>query len=181
MGPLLLTVGAIFNRRCLPVLLRAVSRLVRRHPALVLEVVGENRTVPPLDLPRAVRSLGLDRHVRLAGFVSEPELAVRYAAADAAVFLSEYEGFGLPAAEAMARGLPVVVSARPSLGEIFGAAALTVDPRDEKGVEAALERVLCDEPLRSDLSARGRALAATFSWAETARLTRQALAAAARP
>jgi glycosyltransferase involved in cell wall biosynthesis len=179
-GPLLLTVGAIFNRRCLPVLLRAVSRLVRRHPDLVLEVVGQNRTNPPLDLPLAVHALGLERNVRLAGFVTEPALADRYAAADAAVFLSEYEGFGLPVLEAMARGVPAVVSHRPSLGEIFGEAALGVEPRDEPGVEAALERVLSEPALRSDLAARGRALAARYTWAETARRTRDALAAAAR-
>jgi glycosyltransferase involved in cell wall biosynthesis len=179
-GPLLLTVGAIFNRRCLPVLLRAVARLRRRHPDLVLEVVGQNRTVPPLDLPRAVRALGLDGHVRLGGFITDQELADRYAAADAAVFLSEYEGFGLPALEAMARGVPTVVSTRPSLGEIFGPAALTVEPRDEPAVEAALERVLTDAALRSDLIARGRALASRYSWSATARRTREVLAAAAR-
>jgi glycosyltransferase involved in cell wall biosynthesis len=145
----------------------------------VLEVVGENRTVPTLDLPRAVRALGLDAHVRLAGFVSDEALAARYAAADAAVFLSEYEGFGLPTLEAMARGVPVVVSSRPSLGEIFGAAGLPVEPRDEPAVEAALDRVLSDQGLRRDLRARGRALAAEFSWDDTARRTRQALGAAA--
>jgi glycosyltransferase involved in cell wall biosynthesis len=179
-GPVLLTVGAIFNRRCLPVLLRAVSRLVRRHPDLVLEVVGQNRTVPPLDLPRALRALGLERHVRLAGFVSEQALADRYAAADAAVFLSEYEGFGLPTLEAMARGVPTVVSRRPSLGEIFGEAALTVEPRDEPAVEVAIERVLTDPGLRADLAARGRALAARLPWSETARRTREVLRGAAQ-
>jgi glycosyltransferase involved in cell wall biosynthesis len=179
-GPLAITVGAIFNRRCLPVLFRAVSRLVRRHPALVLDVVGENRTVPPLDLQRAVRAVGLERHVRLSGFVGEADLALRYAAADVAVFLSEYEGFGLPALEAMARGVPVVVSARPSLGEIFGEAALVVEPRDEPAVETAIERALTDPAARADLIARGRGLAARYSWDETARRTREVLAGAAR-
>jgi len=127
-----------------------------------------------------VRALDLDGHVRLAGFVGEQALADRYAAADAAVFLSEYEGFGLPALEAMARGVPTVVSSRPSLGEIFGAAALTVEPRDEPAVETALERVLTDAALRADLAERGRALAGRFAWAETARRTREALSAAAR-
>jgi glycosyltransferase involved in cell wall biosynthesis len=179
-GPLLLTVGAIFNRRCLPVLLRAVSRLVRRHPLLVLDVVGENRTVPPIDLLRAVRTLGLEGRVRLSGFVSDAGLADRYAAADAAVWLSEYEGFGLPVMEAMARGVPVVVSERPALGEIFGAAALTLDPHAEPEVEAALDRVLSDAALRADLASRGLSLAARFAWEETARRTRDALRAAAR-
>jgi glycosyltransferase involved in cell wall biosynthesis len=112
--------------------------------------------------------------------VSDEALADRYAAADAAVFLSEYEGFGLPVLEAMARGVPVVASTRPALGEIFAEAALGVDPRDEPRVEEALERVLTRPGLRADLAARGRALAAGFSWEETARRTREALHAAAR-
>ena len=103
-GPFVVTVGSIFNRRCLPELLRATSLLARRWPGLVLDVVGENRTAPRLDLRRAARELGLEARVRFSGFVDEPGLADRYAAADAAVFLSEYEGFGLPAMEAAARG-----------------------------------------------------------------------------
>jgi glycosyltransferase involved in cell wall biosynthesis len=170
-GPLLLTVGAIFNRRCLPVLLRATSRLVRRHPTLALEVVGENRTVPPLDLPRAVRALDLQDHVRLAGFVSEEGLADRYAAADVAVFLSEYEGFGLPVLEAMRRGVPVACSDRGALAEVAGDAALLFDPGDQQAVTSAIRRLLRDRELRAELVRRGRARVARFSWRRTAELT----------
>jgi glycosyltransferase involved in cell wall biosynthesis len=178
-GPLLLTVGSIFNRRRLPELLRAAAVLARRVPGVRLDVVGENRTQPPLDLDLAVRRLSLAGRVRFEGFVSEEELALRYAAADAAVFLSEYEGFGLPALEAMARGVPVVVSDRPSLSEIFAPAALVVDPRDVTAIAAALERALGDGPLRHALVRRARELAARHSWNETALLTRRILGEAA--
>ncbi len=117
--------------------------------------------------------------MRLSGFVSEAALAARYAAADVAVFLSEYEGFGLPALEAMARGVPVVTSVRPSLGEIFGEAALVVEPNDEEAVAGAVARVLGEPDLANDLVARGRALAARHSWERTASLTREALVRAA--
>ena len=84
---------------------------------LRLEVVGDLRTHPPLERARARGAASASRAaVRFTGFVSEAGLADRYAAADVAVFLSEYEGFGLPALEAMARGVPVVVSDRPALG-----------------------------------------------------------------
>src|SRR5262249_34324163 len=136
-GPYLLTVGSILNRRCLPDLLRAMAVLVPRHPGLVLDVAGENRTEPRLGLEALVRRVGLGGHVRRSGFVSEPALADRYAAADALVLVSEYEGFGLPALEAMARGVPVVASRRPALDEIFGEAALLVEPRDAQGIAAA--------------------------------------------
>jgi glycosyltransferase involved in cell wall biosynthesis len=178
-GPFVIAVGTVLNRRCAPELLRATARLVRRHPGLVLDVVGENRTHPRLDLEAMVASLGLGARVRLSGFVEDRDLADRYAAADAAVFLSEYEGFGLPALEAAARGVPLVVSRAPALGEIFRDAALLVDPRDETAVAAALDRVLTDGALRARLVEAGRALAARHSWADTARRTRAALLEAA--
>jgi glycosyltransferase involved in cell wall biosynthesis len=174
-GPFLLTVGSLFNRRCVPELLRATARLARQHPELRLEMVGENRTHPWIDVDGMVRKLGLERRVRLAGFLSDRELATRYAAADVAVFLSDYEGFGLGALEAMARGVPVVVSARPAMGELFGEAALLVDPRDPAGIAAAVEQVLRNDGLRDDLVERGLALARRFSWTETATQTRVVL------
>jgi glycosyltransferase involved in cell wall biosynthesis len=178
-GPYVVTVGAVLNRRCLPELLRATARLSRRHPSLVLDVVGENRTHPRLDLERLVAALGLSGRVRLSGFVDDASLADRYAAADAAVFLSEYEGFGLPALEAAARGVPLVVARHPSLGEVFRDAALLVEPRDETAVAAALDRVLADAASRERLRAAGRGLAARHSWAEAARRTRELLLEAA--
>jgi glycosyltransferase involved in cell wall biosynthesis len=178
-GPLLLAVGAILNRRCVPELLRALLRLRARHPGLVLDLVGENRTHPRLDLESLVSVLDLRANVRLSGFVDDRALALRYAAADAFVSLSEYEGFGLPALEAAAHELPLVVGRPPSLGEIFREAALVVDPRDESAIAHALDRVLGDAGTREALVAAGRALAARHSWAETARRTRETLLAAA--
>ena len=179
-GSLVLTVGAILNRRRLPELLRAIARVRARRPDLVLDVVGENRTHPRLDLRAMADRLGLAAAVRFSGFVDEAGLADRYAAADAAVFLSDYEGFGLPAVEAAARGVPLVASRRPALGEIVGEAALGVEPEDETAVAGALDRVLGDPTLRADLVRRGRMLAARCSWKEAAARTREVLLRAAR-
>jgi glycosyltransferase involved in cell wall biosynthesis len=178
-GPFLLSVGSVFNRRCLPELLRAAALLGRRHERLVLDVVGDNRTHPRLDLSRALERLGVESSVRLSGFVSEAELAVRYAAADVVVYLSEYEGFGLPVLEAMAHGVPVVTSDRPSTSEIFAGAAAIVDPRDVLAIAAAVDRLLRDPRYAAELVARGRALATRHRWSEAARATRSALAEAA--
>ncbi|HYU43113.1 MAG TPA: glycosyltransferase family 1 protein [Vicinamibacteria bacterium] len=179
-GPVILTAGAILNRRRLPVLLRAVASLRRAWPDLTLEVVGDNRTHPPLDLEALVAPLGGAGVVHVSGHVSDAGLAARYAAADVFVLLSEYEGFGLPVLEAMARGVPVVTSRRPALSEIFGVGALLVEPGDEDAVSSAIDRVLREPRLRADLVRRGQALAASFSWAETAQRTRRALARVAR-
>ncbi|HEY8150582.1 MAG TPA: glycosyltransferase family 1 protein [Vicinamibacteria bacterium] len=179
-GPVILTAGAILNRRRLPVLLRAVASLRRSWPDLTLEVVGDNRTHPPLDIEALVTELGGVGAVHVSGHVSDAGLAARYAAADVFVLLSEYEGFGLPVLEAMARGVPVVTSRRPALSEIFGVGALLVEPGDEDAVSSAIDRVLREPRLRADLVRRGQALAASFSWAETAHRTRRALARVAR-
>jgi glycosyltransferase involved in cell wall biosynthesis len=180
-GPYVLTVGALLNRRCIPELLRATALLRRAQPGLALDIVGDNRTHPRLDLRALVASLSLEGCVRLSGYVDEAGLADRYAAADASVFLSEYEGFGLPALEAAARGVPLVTSRAPSLGEVFGGASLLVEPRDETAVARALDSILRDAALAGRLRAAGRRLASRYSWAETARRTRQALLEAAQP
>jgi glycosyltransferase involved in cell wall biosynthesis len=178
-GPLLLSVGTLLNRRNVPTLIQAADRLVSRFPSLVLELVGDNRTVPRLDFGALVRRHGLEGHVRLSGFVTDSELADRYAAADAFVSLSEYEGFGLPALEAAARSVPLVLSGKPSLGEVFADSALFVDPGDPVAVARALGQVLDSQTLRADLVSRGLTLAARHSWGRTASLTREALAEAA--
>lgn len=178
-GPFVITVGAVLNRRCLPELLRATGGLRASHPTLTLDVVGENRTHPRLDLPALVAAAGLEERVRLSGYVDEAGLADRYAAADAAVFLSEYEGFGLPALEAAARGVPLVVSRAPSLGEIFAEAAVLVDPRDESAVASGVDAVLRRTELRERIVSEGLRLAARHSWQRTAALTHAALERAA--
>jgi len=177
-GPYVLAVGAILNRRCVPELLRAIARLREHHPGLVLDLVGDNRTHPRLDLDALVASRGLRPNVRLSGFVDDEALAARYAAADVFVALSEYEGFGLPALEAATRGVPLVVGEPPSLGEIFRDAALVVDPHDENGIALAIDHVLTEPETRVALVAAGDALARRHSWANTARRTRAALARA---
>lgn len=175
----LLSVGSILNRRRLPTLLEAVARLRPSHPGIRLEVVGDNRTHPRIDVGRIVERLGLEEHVTVSGFVDDAALAERYAAASVAVYLSEYEGFGLPVLEAMTRGVPVVTSVRPATGEIFRNAALTADPGDAGSVARAVARVLEDAVLRASLAERGRVLAASLTWSQAATTTRAVLAEAA--
>jgi glycosyltransferase involved in cell wall biosynthesis len=178
-GPFILWVGSIFNRRCLVELLTAAAWLRRRWPELVVEVVGDNRTHPRLDVSGLARRLGLGDRLRLSGFVDEAGLALRYAAADAVVQLSDYEGFGMPAIEAMARGVPVVASDRPALSEVVGAAAARVNPRDPLAIAQTLARVIADPHVAAELRAQGRAHAARFSWQAAAERTLAILHAAA--
>jgi glycosyltransferase involved in cell wall biosynthesis len=87
------------------------------------------------------------------------------------VFPSLYEGFGLPVLEAMARGVPVACSNRGALAEVASDAALTFDPEQPSAMAAVIEKLLADPGERERLARGGRANAARFSWAETARKT----------
>ncbi len=123
------------------------------------------------DLRARAQALGTSDDVRFLGWVSDADMEGLYALADAFVFPSLYEGFGLPVLEAMARGVPVACSDRASLPEVAGDAALLFDPEDVAAMTASLRRLLDDAHLRERLSAAGRARAQTFTWARTAELT----------
>ncbi len=124
-------------------------------------------------LRRAIHTHDLHKYVRFLGFVSDETLAALYRLAAVFVFPSLYEGFGFPPLEAMASGTPVVASNLSSLPEVLGDAALLVDPYDANAIADAIRRVLLDDALRRDLSARGLKKVQEYSWEEAARRVRQ--------
>jgi alpha-1,3-rhamnosyl/mannosyltransferase len=146
-------VGAI-QRRKDPLAALAAAREV----GLPLVVAGPAKEP---ELARELRDGGAD----LRGYVSTPDLAGLYRGAAALVFPSRYEGFGLPALEAMACGAPVVAADEPALREVAGDAAVYAEDGD---FAAAVRRAL-DE--RDERVAAGLERAKLFSWAETARRT----------
>jgi glycosyltransferase involved in cell wall biosynthesis len=160
--PLLLTVSAKRPHKNLMRLLAALARVpVERRPLLVLPGYPTRHEA---DLRTRASELGLVDSVRFLGWLSETELEDLYRAADAFVFPSLLEGFGLPVLEAMARGLPVATSDRASLAEVAGDAALLFDPEDDASIAVAIERLLGDAGLRERLRAAGLTQAARFTW-----------------
>jgi len=119
----------------------------------------------------ARRRSGLEQKVRLLGVVPDDDLVPIYSAADAFVFPSLYEGFGLPALEAIACGAPVICADSTSLPEVSGGAALLVSARDVGALAGAIRRLLSDAVLREELRARGLRRAAQFTWESSARKT----------
>ncbi len=157
-------------------LIGALARIpAARRPLLVLPGYP---TWHEAELRARAAALGVAGDVRFEGWVSAEELEGLWALADAFVFPSLYEGFGLPVLEAMARGVPVACAEASSLPEVAGDAALLFDPRAEIAIAAAIERLLGDPALAQELRAKGLARAREFTWERTARLTLDAYARA---
>ena len=169
--PYLLWVGTQEERKNVHAVLDAFAQVAPGHPDLRLVLHGPSGWLGA-EVAEGIGRRGIsERTVVSEGSVSERDLAALYTGAFAFVFPSLYEGFGLPVLEAMACGAPVITSNQSALPECVGDAGLTVDPLDHDALAAAIESVLADDHLRKDLGERGRARAAGFTWAETARRT----------
>ncbi len=121
-------------------------------------------------LARIERSRARDR-IRLVGHVSNDVRASLYASAEALLFPSLEEGFGLPVVEAFSVGLPVIGSDVSAIPEVAGEAAILVDPLDTDAIAGALQRVLGDPAVRDELRRKGLERSAHFSWERCARET----------
>ena len=159
-----LYVGSLFNRRYLPDLIEGFSRLARRTSGLRLEIVGENRTVPYVDIDALSAASGVGDRISCHAYLPDEPLAKLYGRARAFVFLSEYEGFGLTPLEALSASIPIVVLDTPIAREVYGAAALYVERPEPALIEAALERALLDEAERSRILAAAPDTLARYSW-----------------
>ena len=173
----ILFVGTLEPRKNIGGLLEAYTRLRSRVPhAPPLVLAGGVRESVREILSRTDRP-PLATHVTVLGYVSDAEKQRLYREAAMLVLPSFDEGFGLPVLEAMACGVPVVVSNRGSLPEVCGDAATPVDPDDADGMAHEMERLL-NSDAAAVAAARGLARAAGFSWAACARQARAAYAAA---
>jgi glycosyltransferase involved in cell wall biosynthesis len=166
-----LFLGIFEPRKNLAGLLRAYARLRNSLPDASSLVLAGQRGWLYEQIFDLAADLKLSDHIRWLEDVPPGDLPALYCGAGVLCLPSFYEGFGLPALEAMACGTPVVVSERASLPEVVGEAGLTVDPDSPEAIADALGRVLSDSTLATDLRERGLARAAAFSWRETARQT----------
>lgn len=170
--PYVLYVGGISPNKNLAVLVRAFARLHRRRPEVKLVLGGDHQTdgfkSSYGELAALIRAEGLEQYVEFTGYVPEDDLRGLYGGALLLAFPSLDEGFGLPAVEAMACGLPVVASRGHALEEVVGDAGLLVDARNEEDLAGAMERILTDPALAAELRVRSLRRAADFSWQHTA-------------
>jgi glycosyltransferase involved in cell wall biosynthesis len=153
--------GRVAAHKNVETLLAAFEIVRRRDPELQLVLAG-GKHEPFRGRPGVV----------VPGFVPEEELVALYRGALAVIMPSFMEGFGLPAAEAMAVGTPAITSTARALVEVTGDAALHVDPRSVEELADAMGRLASEPELRAALGVRGRERARQFTWARCAEQTR---------
>jgi glycosyltransferase involved in cell wall biosynthesis len=169
--PYLLYVATLHPHKNHERLLRAYARRPRRERLVLAGLAGfHSQAVRAL-----ITDLNLDDSVRVTEWIPREELYGLYAHATACVIPSTFEGFGMPALEALAAGIPTACSDIPPLREIAGDAALYFDPLDEHAIAAALDRITGDEHLRRTLAESGPQQARLFTWERTARKTLEIL------
>lgn len=160
--PFLLYTGSLSPRKNLMRLLQAFARIGDRIPHRV--VLTGSKSWSARSVYETMDRLRLRDRIRQIGYVEEQDMAALYTLADAYVYPSLYEGFGLPVLEAMRCGCPVVASKASSIPEVAGDAAILVDPYDVDAIAAAICMVLTDRKVRERLVASGFRRADMFSW-----------------
>ena len=167
--PYVLALGAKEPRKNLPRLIDAFGLLQRQLPELALVLLGpEGPDAPAIDEAISRQPRGAANHILLVDYVSDADRNAILHGAEALAYPSLDEGFGFPALEAMAAGVPVVAADAGSLPEICGEAAILVNPRNPSDMAAGLHRAITDSSVRAELIALGRERTELFSVARSA-------------
>ena len=173
-----LFVGTLEPRKNLLTLLKAYARLPQS--ARLPLILGGGKGWMADDIFAAIEQQGLENWVQHIGFIPAADLPLWYNSAEAFLYPSVFEGFGLPVLEAMACGTPVLTSNASSLPEVVGAAGMTLPPDDSAIWTDALRDAVTNSDWRTEARQRGLARARQFTWQRTAELTlasyRQAIA-----
>lgn len=142
--PYLLAVGSILPRRRLDVVVRGFAELAPHHPELDLVIAGSNRLRRPEQLERWIADSGVAPRIRRLGWVDDGALPVLYARARAVIYLSTYEGYGLPPLEALALGTPTITSPGLALDDLWPEAPHRLPRLDAPNFVATLGNLLAD-------------------------------------
>lgn len=168
--PFILSVGNLCRRKNQARVVRAFARLVERGIDHDLVLIGKEEQ-SGREVRDEIAWSGHGDRVHVAGFVSRDDLIALYNLAQFSVYASHYEGFGLPVAESMACGTPVLTSTTSCLPEVAGGAALLVDPSDDDAITDAMARMIDDAALRQRLREAGLARSRSLRWDHAAERT----------
>ncbi|WP_340690726.1 glycosyltransferase family 1 protein [Hydrogenobacter thermophilus] len=166
LGRYFLFVGDMRPHKNLDRLIQAVGELKQYNFKLLIAGKKDKRFYPALS--NKVKEYGLEGKVVFLDYVPTEELPYLYSRAEALVFPSLYEGFGLPLIEAMACGCPVITSDIPPLREVCGESAYYVNPYHKDSIAEGIYRLFMDHTLKSKLATMGIERAKMFSWERSA-------------
>lgn len=174
-----LSIGTIFNRRFVNRVIEAFSTIARKYPDWQFFISGRDLTNPPLHIDSLIKTANKDaarEAIIRKDFIEDDELVHLYHGADFCVYLSIYEGFGLPPLEAMASGSIALTTNHTALKEsVNGAGFIIKNPGDTNELQKTLERLMTDEDLKDGLRKRGGEWVKKFSWEKTAEETLEIL------
>ena len=165
----ILCLGNLEPRKNIERLLQAYAKLLKNQSLLEYKLVlvgGKGWKYE--NIFKQIEQLGLSDQVVSTGYVAEEDKAAIYQMAKLFVYPSLYEGFGMPIAEAMAAGVPVITSNVSSMPEVAGDAGILIDPKNVEDITDAMQRLLLDEVLHKQCVQRGLQQCMKFTWEQSA-------------
>jgi glycosyltransferase involved in cell wall biosynthesis len=170
--PYLFYVGRVERKKNVISLVEAFALMIERNKQLQHKLVLTGAASFGYDeVKYMINQYNIEDRVIKTGWIGEEDLPCLYASADAFIFPSFYEGFGIAPLQAMASGVPVVASRVSSIPEVVGDAALLINPHDVNDLSAAMERIIVDRQLRDQLISRGLERTKLYSWSKAAEET----------
>jgi glycosyltransferase involved in cell wall biosynthesis len=169
--PYILCVGRLNPRKNLTTLVEAFAILKREKSIPHKLIITGKEDFGTQKIIRSIKKTDYFRDVLFTGYVDDQDLNSLYNGADVFLYLSLFEGIGLPVLEAMSCGVPVIVSNSSSLIEIAGGAGVLVNPLDPREIGNAIFRIISNQDLRKEYAARGISRVKKYSWLSTAQQT----------
>lgn len=167
--PYLFYCGKLEKKKNIPALVEAFGIMKNKHPEIKHKLVlAGNASYGYDEANFMANEYDMESEVIMPGWVEEKELPFFYKGADAFVFPSRYEGFGIPLLQAMGTGLPIATSGSSPIPEVVGDAGLFFNAGDIYDMAEALYKIIVDQPLREKLIARGLEKAKNYSWEKCA-------------